>query len=223
MRILHEQQVTITPAMMANRVQRKWVRRPRFKGPHVQAINVHLGIGAGKVERNDKENVGFDQFTETNYPLLPAQGVAIEEFLAGFYQLNELIWQPKSYVKDGIAGNPDGIRLITGPVRHEPIRHELVRQREIGQWLIDRRVWECKSTTKKLQSIKTCWLYLKQGMSYCYLTGLDTVEYDVWWVLGDYSRPYQPVWTKSIVWFDKSEIRQWWDRLRENKEDVVPE
>jgi hypothetical protein len=154
---------------------------------HVQALNKQLGVAAGKLDSDDDSP--FDPFTDTHYPLLPALGVAWEEMRASHYSDDQLDWQPFELERDGIFGTPDGLMI-----------EELA-------------IWECKLTTKKIQSISSCWMYVKQGMGYCAMSGLRRVRYDVVWLLGDYSRPYKADGTTTLVEFDEREIETWWEIL----------
>ncbi len=195
MEILDAKRIVLTPERMANRVQRPWPQTERTKNVyHVQAINKVLGVAAGKLTSDESDAFPFDKFTDTFYPMQPALGVAWEEFFASFYAEDELIWQPGEMSRDGIYGNPDGILL-----REEAL-------------------WECKQTTKKICSIQDMWMYLKQGMAYCAISGFRRVRYDVCFLLGDYKRPYTAEGISSLVQFSESEIESWWSVMLNNKD-----
>jgi hypothetical protein len=132
----------------------------------------------------------WEPFTDRHYPLLPALGVSWEEFRAGCYSEEELDWQPVELERDGIFGTPDGI------------------------WLPEPAWWECKYTTKKLKPITDCYMYVKQGLSYCAMSGLNRVLYDILWALGDYTRPYKPACTLTLVEFTELEKETWWRIIR---------
>lgn len=185
MRTLYSKQVELTKTIMDQRSPRAKVDTPRSPGLHVQAINRELAIAAGKLD--DGPSV-FGDFDGETYPLLPAVGVAWEEFRASTYQPHELLWQPYELHRDGIYGTPDGI--YTG-------YHDLT-------------IWECKFSTKKIQPIEQMWLYCKQGMAYCAQQGCNHVLYDVCWMMGDYTRPYNPILTTTLIEFSDSEIEAWW-------------
>lgn len=189
----------LSPEQMANRTWRDRPSIPRSKGVHVQAVNRALGIAAGKLDDSDAEDFPFERFTPEVYPLMPALGVAWEELRASIYGEHELVWQPFELERDGIYGTPDG--LLFDP----------------------ERIWECKQTTKKVQPISGMWLYLKQGLSYCALSGLDTVQYDVCFLLGDYSRPYRPIGMEYLVKFEEREIETWWSIVKKAAVNVKPE
>jgi hypothetical protein len=184
---------------MNGRTRRETPQIPRSKGVHVQAINKALGIAAGKLEDSDGDDFPFVRFSDTVYPLMPALGVAWEELRASHYSESELCWQPYELERDGIFGTPDGLMF-------DP-----------------ERIWECKQTTKKVQSLSGMWMYLKQGLSYCAMSGLRVVQYDVCFVLGDYSRPYQPQATETVVEFDQKEIETWWQIIVKASRSVRPE
>ena len=185
MKILSEQQTILTPVLMSNRTPRERMDVSRSPGLHVQAINKALGVAAGKVTDSDLASYPFEKFSDSLYPLLPALGVAWEEFRASLYSESELLWQPCELERDGIYGTPDGF-LDSGAI------------------------WECKLTTAKIKSVADCWMYLKQGLAYCAMSGRRRVVYDILWVLGDYSRPYQPIGTVTEVEFESREIEAWW-------------
>jgi hypothetical protein len=184
---------------MASRTRRECPQIPRSRGVHVQAINKSLGIAAGKLSSDEDDDFPFVRFSDIVYPLMPALGVAWEELRASHYSESELVWQPYELERDGIFGTPDG--LLFDP----------------------ERLWECKQTTKKVQSLSGMWMYLKQGLSYCAMSGLNVVQYDVCFVLGDYSRPYQPQATETIVEFEEREIEAWWQIVRKTAASVKPE
>jgi hypothetical protein len=172
---------------------------PRSPGVHVQAINKALGIAAGKLA--DDEDSPFEKFSETCYPLMPALGVAWEEFRASTYSESELLWQFAELEKDGIFGTPDGLWITE----------------------VETALWECKLTTKRIRGIQEMWLYCKQGLSYCAMSGQNRVLYDVLWLLGDYSRPYQPVGTVTLVEFDDKEISSWWEIVKRTAPSIPSE
>jgi hypothetical protein len=161
---------------------------------HVQAVNRYLAIAAGKMQDPSAEGHWAkpeQAFSQDNYPLLPAMGVMWEEFAAGLYTEQELWWQPGEYERDGIYGTPDGLLIGAEPVA----------------------IWEAKLTFRKLQPVGEVWMYLKQGLAYCALTGFDRVQYEVCWALGDYSRPYTPVATRTVVQFESREVEAWWSAM----------
>ncbi len=172
---------------------------PRSPGVHVQAVNRALGVAAGKLSDGDADDFPFVRFSDTVYPLMPALGVAWEELRASMYAEHELVWQPYELERDGIYGTPDGLMF-------DP-----------------ERIWECKQTTKKIQSITGMYMYLKQGLSYCAMSGLNTVQYDICFVLGDYTRPYQPQATETVVEFTELEITTWWKNVLKAAKTVKPE
>lgn len=193
MHILSESKLVLTPAMMFARSIRQKREMPRSPGVHVQAVNRRLGVAAGKISDSDAWDFPFDKLTKDYYPPMLALGVAWEELAASLYSESELFWQPGEFCRDEIYGTPDGI--LPSYLRSSRAR-----------------LWECKETTKKAQSIRECWMYLKQGMSYCAMTECDivTVQYDICWLLGDYTRPYQPAATRSVVQFEEKELETWW-------------
>lgn len=199
MKILSERPIVITPEQMSNRTRRDWPSVPRSPGVHVQAVNKALGIAAGKLSDDDADDFPFIRFSDTVYPLMPALGVAWEELRASMYPEHELVWQPYELERDGIYGTPDGLMF-------DP-----------------ERIWECKQTTKKLQSIRGMYMYQKQGLSYCAMSGLCVVQYDICFVLGDYTRPYQPQATETVVEFSEQEIETWWKNILKAAERVKPE
>jgi hypothetical protein len=200
MRILSEESLVISPDQLSRRTYRERIELTRSPGVHVQAVNKYLAVAANKLSGDSP----FDPFTATNYPLLPALGVAWEDFRVSLFGEETLVWQPGEMQRDGISGNPDG--LLTLPDG-------------------DICIWECKLTTAKIKRISECWLYLRQGIAYCALYGcaFRRVMYDVYWVLGDYSRPYQPMSTQTLVEFDEAEIETWWERMLAVKDKVKGE
>ena len=183
---------------------------PRSHGVHVSAVNRALGIAAGKLSDPEDVDFPFDRFTDKEYPLLPAIGVAWEEFRVTHYTHDRLLWQPMELSRDGIFGTPDG----------------LLFEDETDDFSC---FWECKYSTKKLQSIANLWMYLKQGLSYCAMS-FDTlgrwitkVCYDVCFGLGDYTRPYKPVGQMSVVQFSRLEIASWWENVKKAASGVKPE
>jgi len=195
MRTLFSKTVELTKLQMANRTQRPYPTTPRSIGVHVQEINKRLALAAGQL--NDGPSP-FGDFDGETYPALPAVGVAWEEFRASTYSDSELLWQPTESERDGIYGTPDGLYL----------------------GYHDMTIWECKFTTKKIQPIEQMWLYCKQGLAYCAQEKLNHVMYDVCWMMGDYTRPYNPILTTTLVEFDNREIEAWWKIMLETAKDM---
>lgn len=191
MKILFERRIVLTPEQMANRTVRPRPEQPRSPGVHVQAINKALGVAAGKLSNDSDDDYPFEKFSAECYPLMPALGVAWEELRASLYPEDVLLWQPGELERDGIFGTHDGL------------------------WISDEitAVWECKQTTKKAQPIEGLWMYLKQGASYCAMSGLRHVLYDVCFLLGDYTRPYQPIGVTTLVEFTEKECESWWQNV----------
>jgi|WetSurMetagenome_2_1015567.scaffolds.fasta_scaffold10394_8 hypothetical protein len=190
MKILSESKLVLTPERMAARTHRRMEVGPRSPGVHVQAVNRALGVAAGQLSDSDDADFPFERMTEKVYPLMMALGCGWEEFMVSLWPEGELIWQPGELERDGLFGTYDGLVLTDPPA-----------------------IWECKRTTKKVQSIAHCWMYVKQGLTYCAMSGLRRVHYDVLWVLGDYSRPYQPIATQILVEFEDKECEAWWGNV----------
>ena len=205
MKIISEERMVLTPDMMANRTFREPQRTPRSRGVHISAVNKALGIAAGKLTSEDDPDFPFEKFSDTHYPLLPAIGVAWEEFRASIYGPDLLIYPPAELERDGIYGSPDGFLM--------------------GRYAW----WECKYSTKKIQSISALWMYLKQGLCYCAMsTGvmgqmITIVQYDICFGLGDYTRPYKPIGQVSTVEFSQHECESWWAVVKQAAKDVKPE
>jgi hypothetical protein len=196
-RLLFERELRITPGMIANRVRREWVVQPRSKGYHVQACNKVLGIAAKKLSDSEGADYPFDRFSNTHYPLMPALGLSWEELRASLYSEDELIWQPGELERDGVYGTPDGLAMTD----------------EMFQLGVACANWECKQTTARIKSITDCWMYVRQGMSYCAMNGLRHVLYDICWGMGDYQRPIQPRATTALVEFSDDEVERWWKNI----------
>lgn len=197
MKTLSHKVIDLTPERMRNRTFRERPDCPRSKGIHVQAVNNYLATAAGKLKEDTTG--AFPAFSDTFYPLLPAMGVAWEDFWSTLFTETELLWQPGEMERGDIYGTPDGIMLESGAVG------------------------ECKFTLSKRKPISECWRYLRQGMSYCALGGFNLVEYHINWMLGDYMRPYQPVYDVTLVEFSNDEIETWYSRMQAVKEKVKPE
>ena len=216
MRILSEHKIVITREMMWNRTHREMPHPTRSPGVHVQAVNKKLGIAAGKLSDSDDASFPFERMTDTTYPLMMALGESWEEFCASLYTEDELIWQPGEVERDGIFGSPDGYLIA-------PEKPLVGGSYEASYDPYQPRTWECKRTTKKLQSVSECWMYLKQGLSYFAMGAPARVQYDVLWVCGDYSRPYQPVATSTVVEFEQREAEAWWEVVKRTAEGMEAE
>ena len=201
MRILEEKRIVLSQDMMRERTFRGKADRPRSPGVHIQAVNRALGIAAGKLSDSDDDSFPFERMTDEVYPLMMALGVFWEEGYVSTFREDQLIWQPGELERDGIFGTPDGL---------------LIDQEELVGW-------ECKQTTKKIQSISSCWMYLKQGVSYYAMGGPARTRYDICWLLGDYTRPYQPILTHSLVEFSMLEAESWWKIVLKASKNVKPE
>ncbi len=82
---------------------------------------------------------------------------------------------------------------------------------------------ECKLTYKRHKKIQEEWLYLRQGMAYCAMSGIRQVEYHVCWALSDYMRPYKPVYDVTLIEFEEREIEGWWQKMLAVREKTKPE
>lgn len=191
MKVLSEKRLIITPHMMNTRTPLVKFDQPRSNGLHISAILKLLAEAAGELKTGPSP---FDPITPENYPLLLVNGVIWEECRASqltYQHGDNFCWQPFELCRDGIYGTPDGI-----------IYNDWCDGPDMS--------WECKFTTKKAQSIKEHWMYLRQSMCYAAMGLPRIVQYDVQYMLGDYSRPYQPFAVQSIVEFSESEIEAWW-------------
>jgi hypothetical protein len=198
MKILSHRIVTLTPELVYSRIFRDRPDTPRTPGIHAQEVNRYLAIAAGKLKEDPDM---FPRFSPTFYPLLPAMGIAWEDMWASLYDESKLIWQPGEWERDEIYGTPDGLMIDRYPTA----------------------IAECKLTYKKIKPVTDDWLYMRQGMSYCAMGGLSQVEYHVNWALGDYKRPYQPIYDVTLVEFNEAEIETWWSRCLAVKDKVKPE
>lgn len=199
MKILSHKIIDLTPQRMYNRTHRDPPIHPRSSGYHVQEINRYLAIAAGKLKDTPAGDENFPRFSPTFYPLLPALGVAWEDLWASLHMEDELLWQPGEWERDGIYGTPDGLMIESGAIA------------------------ECKLNYKKHTPISEQWLYLRQGMAYCAMSGINLVEYHVCWALSDYMRPYKPVYDVTLVEFSEQEIETWFRRMVAVKEKTKPE
>lgn len=198
MKVLSESRIQLTPAQLDNRTWRERPSTPRSSGVHVGSVVRALGVAAGKLQPWESDE---DSFSDTNYPMVPAMGVMWEEFRASCYTEDELIWQPHELERDNIFGTPDGL---------------FIRD-------VETAIWEAKATTAKLKPIGTCYMYVKQGLSYCAMSGNRRVLYEVNFILGDYTRPYKPVAVQSLVEFTEQECETWWEIVREAAKNVKAE
>lgn len=183
MTVLSEEIIKLNPRIMAQRRHPVANRQSRStKHLHVMQIVTRLAIAAGKLD----EILDWEPFTETHYPTLPAMGVMWEEFRASYFNPDAFCWQPGEHLKDGIAGNPDGV------------------------FPFERKLWECKATTKKPQPVAEIWIYVKQILCYLKLTGMTQALLEVLWIAGDRSKPIKPIATSTLLEFTQHEIDSWW-------------
>lgn len=173
------------------------------------------------------------ELDEDEYPLRMALGVAWEEFLASLYP--ETAWWPGEWVRDGVAGNPDGVGLLL------PEREDLDDPSE--GWKPAMIIEEVKYTHKSCsngrdvpnlndrQGVKDWMMWLNQGMGYCNLHpsnrmpadgGIEhlrprLVRYHVLYGCGDYVRPYKERYVRTLVEFTDKELDKNWETVQKYK------
>lgn len=218
MKILEELEVTLTFDDMAKRVRHHLPKGndDRSPGAHLSGILKYLAVEGGIMkDLGDTASEALDP-KDKQYPLIMALGIAWEEFCVGLYP--EIAWQPGEQERDGVFGTPDGISDIEsidtnmmGSTRDydEPI--------DIGQ------IEEFKYTTKKLQSVTNIWWYIRQGMGYCAMMGVNHIRYHICFARGDYAARQFPVYMRSLVYFSDEEIEKFWSTIVKYKDRCVKE
>lgn len=209
MHILYERETPITPAMVVARIPVvDYSPEVRSLGLHVSDINRKLAVAAGKLDDYDKVESPFEKLSETRFPLMWVIGLALEAYYASLFNPDSFIYHPGEWERDVIYGTPDGTLVVSAE--------------DIGPGFTENvnAIWECKTTSKRRCSIRDLWLYLKQGLAYCAMSKYEHVLYDVTFLLGDYSRPYQPVRVCSLVKFDRNEIETWWKIILKTADDL---
>lgn len=196
----------------------------RHKGVHLSGVIRHVAMGLGKLKTFSKVNVGRRveevEDDEEVIPIRMAMGLAWEEYVAGL--MVDMEWQPgemgkvakgKSGKEQVVWMNCDGIKVV---------------ESKNGEEL---RICEFKLTWKSIRGKGTTgeefldqWMWLAQGQGYClaatdqFQTNVNTVEYYIMWVNGDYMPP-KPKFMKYVVQFGDGELGEFWrDVVEKNVE-----
>lgn len=194
MQIISEERVIITASMMASRVDRPRRVLKRSPGVHVSAVIESLAVKNGVLKKRKRED-----FAE-EYPLQMALGLAFEEFMASFYPLDELIWQPGEIKRDGIFGTPDGLMGLG----------------DIHPSLAD---WECKRHASEPRPLDDCWMDMKQALAFGAMSGLRRFCHDILWV----EPSKRPVITRTIWTAEEYECEAWWAEVLKEAPNIEPE
>lgn len=192
----------------------------RYKGHHISRIIAKVAESTGKLDPQIVlEELGGDR----DYSWRWALGVMFEEFWFSLHPDTE--WQPGELVKDGIAGNCDGISDVSEFALTDP-SWVVGGDEAVGLTVIE----ETKCTEQKVKlaeefmdtSTGSGFLRMHQGRSYCYLYGADIVRWTVLYYRGDW-RGFGPVCRQYTVRFEEREIRQTWEMLKQWKDRSIPE
>lgn len=209
MKVLESIEITLKPSDLdpATYIYRPWPCDERPKGVHLSGCLDVLEVGVlGTKAGNYKTSID-----ESNLPLIVFLGHCWEAGCVALYP--EIEWQPGTFESDGITGTPDGktnyfVGQFTGA------------EGKAGWANI---LEEFKYTTKKLQPVEGIWRYIRQGMGYCALTGLNHVRYHVCFAKGNYADRQFPIYTRTLIEFSQQEIDMFWKAVVNVKERAKPE
>ena len=132
-------------------------------------------------------------------------GFTWEQVLSTAHADRRQMIRPGEVEKDGITGSPDGIGPNPG------------LQDDDGDWLVEPSkeiiLFEHKLTWKSSKNVMTSnWYYLTQGKSYCAMTGMKVVFWELVYLNGNY-RGSGPLYRKCWVRFDDDEIKRNWEMI----------
>lgn len=178
------------------RIDRPDKSAPRTPGIHLSGVLSAVAIEIGVLKPGEP--------WEEDMPLRMVAGHMWEEFAASLYP--DMVWQPGEVCQDDVWMTPDGLVSDLLP-QCDGLR-------------------EFKATWKKVKSgqaeLFAEWYWMKQGQGYCKGYGVRHVEWNVFFVNGDY-RNSGPIYKKYLVEFSQREIDQTWQMVLNHRHLAVAE
>lgn len=178
-------------------------RRPRnadkrTSGVHLSGVNRYVLQTSGMLAK-DKETKDVE---DNEFPLRMAFGVAMEEYLVGFYP--DLIWQPGEYERDGVICTPDGLsELNVDPNLNGP---EVVCIEEIKG-----ATWK-SSFKRRGEAILSERIWMWQLAGECAILHREYCRLHVVYVMGDY-RQSGPQYFTYLIHFPVEEVERHWKNV----------
>lgn len=151
-------------------------------------------------------------------PLCVALGMGWEWIAARLYP--EMNWQPGEVEREGIFGSPDGISLISGEfgkyiLTDEPVIDEFKFTGKSQRVKGAKPMPNGTLLAKDLKDIRTEWMWMQQGMSYCNMHDLrpTVARFHICWSKGPYTYPMKGVYMRYLVKFEPHELIGNWEML----------
>lgn len=195
MRLLEAAEIRLDWSDIHNRVSHPKPSMSRSGGLHLSGVIRYIAQASGILGTSDE--------SEDEMPLRMALGMAWEEWAAGLWP--DLSWQPGEIEMDGIIGSPDAVRLDGDRLEVQEFKLTWKSEERWGRDFARRN-----------------WMWITQGMGYCYILKTNYCRYHVLWVNGDY-RPPSPKYMTYLVQFDDQELRRRWDMILRHKDKAKPE
>lgn len=177
-------------------------RTHRSTGVHVSEILKYI-----VKELNMLKSIDQDDLDEA--PLRMFLGMGWEYIIVSL--IDGLVWQPGELIRDGIAGSPDGRRMIrVGPL--------------MRQCITEMKFTKKSSRNFDITELKHRW-WIWQMMSYLAMEAskqdLMYGEFHICFARGDYSQFLQPEeYHQYLIEFDRVELEKHWAMVLKYKEHV---
>ena len=180
----------------------RWIQHPapkikRKSGVHVSGVLKYIAQELDILKADDKLDL---------MPMCIATGMAMEAWIVGLY--TDLKWQPGQLTRGGVTGSPDADRIVNGRIRK----------------------CEMKATYKSIrtrQNILDEWMWIQQDMTYINMDPkqmLELTKYGnclgemhIWWVNGDYTHPYKPLYTRYLIEYSRGDLSNNWRMIQKYK------
>lgn len=172
----------------------------RYPGAHQSDILAYIAESIGVLKPWERD--------EETMPWRMALGIMWEEFAFSMGKLARSHWQPGEEILDEIAVNCDGLGVT-----------EFLNERGEAEELLD----ETKCTEKKVRTgdeFLEEWMYMRQGMAYCWVYGVRVVRWTVMFYRGDW-RGSGPVCMEYVIRFSDKDCETTWRMLLNNKDAAM--
>lgn len=160
-------------------------------------------------------------------PLRMFMGLCVEWGISRLYP--ETSWWPGTIARDGVVGSPDGMTIET---KWMPIRPHIDNPRE-GENIIEEIKYTHMSCANgrdvpalnDRQNIKDWWRRLQQAMGYCNLHPARPrlARFHVIYGVGDYIRPYQEKYLRTLIEFNPQELAANWEMIQKYRKRTKAE
>jgi hypothetical protein len=201
-RVLEVVEVQTQWSDLANLTYHERHEMTRNPGVHVSDVLRYVAIKHKTYTEEDRDD---------DMPLRVLLGLAFEEAAARLYA--GMIWQPGQVEVDGVTGSPDGLSVLDEGGAVDEFKYTGKSQRVKG------------GNADELKDIRTEWMWMQQGMSYCNLlrrskkvfAGMKLCRFHICWKYGNYCFPLTETYVRYLIEFTEPELAGNWAMLQAYK------